>query len=225
MKRALLAGISALAMVTVAGAANAADLPRREAMPVKAPIYSAPYNWTGFYLGINGGGAWGSSDFSGGLGNGSSDPDGGMVGGTIGYNWQFGQTVFGLEGDIDWSSVRGSSNCGLGGGFSCETRNDYLATVRGRLGYAFDRFMPYVTGGVAIGNIKASVAGLGSSDETQVGWTVGGGLETAIAGGWTAKIEYLYVDLGNSDTISGVGLNSDADFTENVVRAGFNYRF
>src|SRR5262245_41348626 len=157
MKRALLAGISALAMITVAGAANAADLPRREAMPVKAPIYSAPYNWTGFYLGINGGGAWGSSDFSGNFSNGSSDPDGGLVGGTIGYNWQLGQTVFGLEGDADWSSVRGSSNCG--GGLSCETRSDYLATVRGRLGYAIDRFMPYVTGGLALGNIKASVSG------------------------------------------------------------------
>jgi outer membrane immunogenic protein len=221
MKRALLAGISALAMITVAGAANAADLPRREAMPVKAPIYSAPYNWTGFYLGINGGGAWGSSDFSG-VSGGSSDPDGGMVGGTIGYNWQFGQTVLGLEGDADWSSVRGSSNCG---GLSCETRNDYLATIRGRLGYAFDRFLPYVTGGVAFGNIKASVGSL-ETNETETGWTVGGGLETAIAGGWTAKIEYLYVDLGNSGSINAVGLgNTDADFTENVVRAGFNYRF
>ncbi len=88
---------------------------------------------------------------------GSFKTSGGLVGGTLGYNWQVGQAVFGLEGDIDWSNIRGSAFCG--GVTSCETKNDWLGTVRGRLGYAFDRFMPYVTGGLAVGDIKTSIAG------------------------------------------------------------------
>ena len=117
------------------------------------------------------------------------------MGGTLGYNWQMGQAVFGLEGDVDWSNIRGSAACG-GGVTVCETRNDWLGTFRGRVGYAFDRFLPYVTGGLAVGDIKTSIAGLGSTNDTKAGWTVGGGIEAAIAGPWTAKVEYLYVDLG-----------------------------
>jgi outer membrane immunogenic protein len=214
MKRVILAGVSALALVTMMGAANAADLPRRQEMPTKAPLYSAPYNWTGFYLGINAGGSFGRSKWDG---LGSTDTSGALVGGTIGYNWQYNQTVFGLEGDADWSSLRGSTTCG---GFSCETKNDFLATVRGRLGYAFDRFLPYVTGGLAIGNIKAD-SPFTSTDNTRAGWTVGGGLEFALAGPWTAKVEYLYADLGNEST----GFGTNVDLHTNVVRAGLNYRF
>ena len=132
------------------GAANAADLPRRHAMPTKAPMYEAPYNWTGFYVGINGGAGWGHSNWE------RSAPvstPGGLVGGTVGYNYQMGQTVFGLEGDIDWADLRGSGTCGV---CSCETRNDWLATARGRLGYSFGRVMPFVTGGGAFGDIKSS---------------------------------------------------------------------
>jgi len=227
MKRLVLAGVAALATVTMMGAASAADMGRRQAMPMKAPAYYAPYNWTGFYVGINGGGGWGSSDWSnvGGT-TGTFDLSGGLVGGTIGYNWQMGQFVFGLEGDIDWTNIRGSTSSGICAGLSCETRNDWLGTVRGRIGYAFDRIMPYVTGGLAVGNIKADLAGFGSSDETQAGWTLGGGAEFAIAGPWTAKVEYLYVDLGKgSCDVAVCGVATDVDFTTNIVRAGLNYRF
>jgi outer membrane immunogenic protein len=191
-------------------------------MPAKAPAYlpPPPYNWTGFYVGINGGGGWGRSDFSAPFSTGSFDTSGGLVGGTLGYNWQMGQAVFGLEGDVDWSNIRGSAVCG-GGVTVCETRNDWLGTFRGRLGYAFDRFLPYVTGGLAVGDIKTSIAGLGGTNDTKAGWTVGGGIEAAIAGPWTAKVEYLYVDLGRGGSILG----SDAKFTTNIVRAGLNYRF
>jgi outer membrane immunogenic protein len=95
-----------------------------------------------------------------------------------------------------------------------------LSTVRGRAGYTFDRFMPYVTGGVAFGDIKTSVAGIGDSSATKTGWTVGGGLEAAIAGPWTAKVEYLHVDLGNGSSPVG----SSENFKTNIVRAGINYR-
>ena len=220
MKRVILAGVSALAVMTMMSGANAADLPRRRAeMPVKAPAYVAAYNWTGLYAGINGGGGFGRSNWSG-LGT-DFNTSGGMVGGTLGYNWQMGQTVFGLEGDVDWSNVKGSDACG---GLSCETRNDWLGTFRGRIGYAFNRVMPYVTGGLAVGNVKASTA-LGSSDETRAGWTLGGGLEANIVGPWSAKIEYLYADLGKTNcSVCTVG-GTDVDFHANIVRAGLNYRF
>jgi outer membrane immunogenic protein len=127
MKQFLLAGVGLLALGVAS--ASAADLPRQ--MPAKAPAYVVQplYNWTGFYVGINGGGGFGSSNFSSPFGT-SFNTSGGLVGGTLGYNWQMNQFVFGLEGDIDWSNIRGSSACG---GTSCSTRNDWLATLRGRL--------------------------------------------------------------------------------------------
>ncbi len=218
MKNFLLAGVGLLALGVAS--ATAADVPRRQAMPAKAPVYLPPplYNWTGLYVGINGGGGWGRSDFSAPLASGSFNTSGGLIGGTLGYNFQMGQVVFGLEGDIDWSNIRGSGTCG---GLSCSVRNNWLGTARGRLGYAIDRVMPYVTGGAAFGDIKTSVAGLGDSRTTKAGWTVGGGIEAAIAGPWTAKVEYLYVDLGRGGSVLG----SDAKFQTNIVRAGLNYRF
>ena len=152
------------------------------------------------------------------------DTSGGLVGGTLGYNYQMGQAVFGLEGDIDWSNIRGSATCGVCTD-SCETRNNWLGTARGRIGYAFDRFMPYVTGGAAFGDIKTAVAGVGQRTTTKAGWTVGGGLEAAIAGPWTAKVEYLYVDLGKAAAARVLRRPTDVDFNTNIVRAGLNYRF
>lgn len=217
MKKLLLATVGVIALSVTA--AQAADLSRRP-MPAKAPAYvEPPFSWTGFYIGINGGGAWGTSDFSGGVSN-SFDVSGGLVGGTVGYNWQTGPAVFGLEGDIDWAHISGSSACGIG--ISCDARNDWLGTFRGRLGYAFGRFMPYVTGGLAVGDVKTSITGFGDSTQTKAGWTVGGGLEANLTGPWSAKIEYLYVDLGHADNpLPG----SDSKFQTNIVRAGLNYHF
>ncbi len=217
MKRVLLASVGLLALSVAS--ASAADIQRRAVMPTKTVEYIAPvYNWSGPYIGINGGGGWGHSDFSAPFA-GSANTSGGLIGGTLGYNWQVNQTVFGLETDIDWSNIRGSSSCGAG--FSCEARNNWLGTTRARLGYAADRFMPYVTGGLAYGGVKSSVAGVGSSSNTKAGWTLGGGIEAAISGPWTAKLEYLYVDLGHADSVLG----SNTTFRSNIVRAGLNYRF
>ncbi len=104
---------------------------------------------------------------------------------------------------------------------NCETRNDWLGTARGRLGYAFDRFLPFVTGGAAFGDIKNTISTVGSSTANKAGWTVGGGLEAALTGPWTAKVEYLYVDLGRGASLAG----ADTRFNTNLVRAGVNYRF
>ena len=146
MKRIFVAWLGLMAFAGTS--ATAADLPRYQ--PV-APMYNPIYNWTGFYVGINGGGAWGNSQWDG---LNKFDVSGGMIGGTIGYNWQVGQIVVGAEGDIDWSGVKG--NTGVLCGATCETRNKWLATIRGRLGYAFDRFRPYITAGLAAGDVNAT---------------------------------------------------------------------
>ena len=102
------------------------------------------------------------------------DLSGGVIGGTAGFNWQTGQVVLGVEGDIDWSGVSGTTSTFCPAG--CATRNDWLGTVRGRVGYAFDRFLPYVTGGLAAGDIRATTPGFAGATQTNLGWTVGAGI-------------------------------------------------
>jgi outer membrane immunogenic protein len=217
MKRVLLATAAIIALGTVS--ASAADIQRRVAPVRAAPVMVSPvYNWTGPYVGLFGGYGWGSSAFSAPLATNSFNLSGGTFGGTLGYNWQVNQAVFGVEGDLGWSNIRGSAPCGT---LNCSTRNSWLGTVRGRVGFAADRFMPYVTGGVAFGDIKTSVSGFSDSSSTKTGWTLGAGVEAALAGPWTAKLEYLYVDLGRGGGVAG----SDASFKTNIVRAGLNYRF
>src|SRR5882672_6321449 len=225
MKRIVLASASVLALVGVIGSAQAADLPRQ--MVTKAPAYVAPiFNWTGLYLGINGGGAWGSSNWDS---IGGFDVSGGMIGGTVGYNWQFGTWVLGFEGDIDWANVKGSSNTAacLGGATGCSSENTWLGTARGRLGYAFDRFLPYITGGAAFGEVKATHPGFPGASSTQVGWAAGVGIEYAFAPNWSAKVEYLHYDLGSFQC--GLNCNfagsDNVSFSANAIRGGINFRF
>jgi outer membrane immunogenic protein len=224
MKRLLFASTAVLGLAGLLGSAQAADLPRQ--MATKAPPYVAPYyNWTGFYLGINGGGGWGSSSWDS---TGSFDVSGGLIGGTIGYNWQFGTWVLGLEGDIDWANIKGSTaalGCVTG---NCSSENTWLGTARGRVGYAFDRWMPYVTGGAAFGDVKANQPGATGMTDTQVGWTAGAGVEFAVANNVTAKVEYLHYDLGSFTCGLNCGngfVNDTVSFNANVVRGGVNLRF
>ena len=217
MKKILLASVGLLALGVAS--ASAADIVRARRAPPPAPVYTPAFTWTGFYAGINGGYGWGgSTSFSAPFPSSSFDTSGGLVGGTLGYNYQMNQIVFGVEGDIDASWIKGSGICD---GLSCQTKNSWLGTVRGRVGYAFDRFMPYVTGGAAFGDIQNTITPIGSASENRAGWTVGGGLEANLYGPWSAKVEYLYVDLGRGGSVLG----SDARFNTNIVRAGLNYRF
>jgi len=219
MKRLFLA---AAALVALAGLASAADLPPGPTPYYKAPAFVPPlYTWSGFYLGVNGGGGLGRSAWDT---TNAFNISGGLVGGTIGYNYQFGHAVVGAEGDIDWSGIKGSTSGGCPAG--CSTGDSWLSTVRGRLGYAADRFMPFVTGGAAFGNINASTPGLAGGSSTNAGWTIGAGLEFAIAGNWTAKAEYLYVNLGKFNCGLNCGAVSDnVSFSTNLIRGGINYRF
>jgi outer membrane immunogenic protein len=212
-----LLGIAAV-LLTLAGSAQAAD------MPIKGhrPIISY-YNWTGFYAGINAGYGFGSSTWSAPAA--SPKPKGFLAGGTLGYNWQSGAIVYGIEGDFDWSNVKDSVSCGVG--TTCETSSNWLATIRGRVGYAFDRWLPYITAGGAYGNVKATTttgAVSTSASSGQFGWTAGAGLEYAFMGNWTAKLEYLYVDLGSFNAAVAPAVNN-VSFKENIVRAGLNYKF
>ena len=224
MIKTIAAACFAVAALVVAQSATAADLS-------VAPLYKAPppamapaYNWSGFYLGINGGGGWGHSNWDT-----SSDRiglSGGLVGGTAGYNWQIGNAVLGLEGDIDWANLKGTNTstlCPLG----CSTSDTWLSTVRGRAGYAFGGVLPYLTGGLAVGDIRAATPGFAGASNTSAGWTAGGGIEVGLTGNWSAKAEYLYVDLGRFNCgVSCNGLPTDnVSMHDNVVRAGVNYRF
>jgi outer membrane immunogenic protein len=223
MKRVLLSGV---ALLTLVGSAAAADIPRRVERAAPPVPYVAPmYNWTGFYVGINGGGGFGTGSLSGRPSTGDFDTSGGLVGGTAGYNWQSNQIVWGLETDIDWSNIEGSRTCR--GGLHCEVRNEWLGTVRGRVGYAMDRWMPYVTGGLAYGDVNARVTGFPGRSDTRTGWTVGGGVEFALWAPWTAKVEYLYVDLGDfaCGRSCGAAAPDNVEFRSHIVRAGLNYRF
>ena len=217
----ILAGIAALMAAPIV--AQAADLPQPyKAQPgVIAPAYA---NWTGFYVGINGGYGFGKSDWD--IPAVSPKPAGGVAGGTIGYNFQTGQWVWGAEGDFDWSGMKNSVTCGLG---TCETKNDWLGTARVRLGYAgWNNWLPYITGGAAFADIKAdnSLSGTTAS-KTQIGWTAGLGVEYALRSNWSVKVEYLYADLGKFDcgTACSPFVPDNVTFTTNLVRAGVNYRF
>src|SRR3954466_12440902 len=198
MKRVFIAAAAVLAVATTMTAASAADMAHRR-MPAKAPAYvDQQYNWTGFYAGINGGYGFGNSEWSAATGSNSFNTSGGLVGGTIGYNQQMGQLVVGVEGDVDASWIKGTTAaapCTT----SCETSNSWIGTARGRIGYAFNRVMPYATAGAAFGDIKATPAGFGGVSDTNVGWTAGAGVEVALAGRWSAKAEYLYADLRDTN--------------------------
>ncbi len=231
MKRLLVAVIAAAAFC--GATALAAD------MPTKAPIARAPasvFTWTGFYLGIAGGGGWGdtrhTNSFNGAT-SGTVDINGGLFGGTYGYNWQSGSWVFGLEGDISWSGIRATFN-DTGTGFcaaplACVTDLRWLGTGRARLGYAWGQSLVYGTGGVAYGNVRATVtnsACCNSETHTRVGYAVGGGFETAFSTNWSVKLEYLYVNFGTKANYTAVGIIAENVFLDShIVRAGLNYRF
>jgi outer membrane immunogenic protein len=267
MKRFLL-GTAALAALCLSIPAFAADLPARE---TKAPsaLVSPAYDWSGFYLGVNAGYTFDDdrditttgqaqaniNNVAGGArpGRVRLDREGFIGGGQMGYNWQVSPNwVFGLEADLSYVDIRRDVNVvtvplnGIGLlNNTFRTRMDYLGTVRGRIGYAWDRTLLYATGGLAYADIENSVnffgpnvqGGLlqftGSDRRTEVGYTVGAGIEHAFAPNWTVKAEYLFYDL-RDNTVNvaligngggGTGYNSRFENDGHIVRAGLNYKF
>jgi outer membrane immunogenic protein len=234
MKKVLLASVALFALAA-SGSAQSADLQRvpvnRAPVAVMAPVWS----WSGMYVGINGGGAWGNSYGDSGWGG-----SGGLAGGTIGVNWQAANVVFGIEGDLDWANINGSSNVNviglvppagsncvaIAGGANCPVNNNlsWLGTARGRIGYAFDRALFYGTGGLALAGNTITLDNLGSASNTHLGYALGGGLEYMLAANWSIKGEYLWVDTGTK-TYTFVGAAASEGWKGSVAHAGLNYRF
>jgi outer membrane immunogenic protein len=217
--------------------ASAADLPARVAAPAPVPVV-AVYNWTGVYMGINAGYVWGKDDVTW-TTNGSSV---GPAGGQVGWNYQINQYVFGIEADMGYTDLkasRASVPIGAVNAMLSTVESRWLATVRGRLGYASGQALFYATGGLAIAEVKffdqLGIATLltNSDNDIRFGWTVGGGIEWAFSQYWSVKAEYLYVDLGNAshDNLCSAalscttGLTTRHEMREHVARIGINYRF
>jgi outer membrane immunogenic protein len=252
--------------VLIAGPAMAAD------MPVKAPVYKAPpppaaFAWTGFYLGVHGGCGWANTpnptnyavDTFEDLGAFTTEQANGCFGGgQIGYNYQLpNRVVLGIEADAAWANIRSSFSWNqppgdpFGDVNSWESKLTSFGTVRGRVGYALDQFLPYVTGGFAWGRNRLSSTCPSSCDNpfapfpapdidpqtttatnTHYGWVLGAGLEYAMNQNWSLKGEYLHLDLGvqryNVQVDYDFGVPPGADFGRlriDTIKLGVNYRF
>ncbi|MDQ0395660.1 outer membrane protein [Labrys monachus] len=220
----------------------AADLPQR-AEPV-APAAAVPFSWTGFYVGAQGGYQW--TDASGPLGSRpdfsqgmpySNHPESGFIGGHVGYNYQYDSFVVGIEGDANaafddkdtdlvQSPVLGQPP------FRIRTKQDWNADIRLRLGYAIDRFLPYIAGGVAFGDVKTSYEPTSpllfgvQNNTNRTGWTIGAGLEYAVTDNITARIEYRYTDFGKKNfSYPSLSYYDKVKFTTNAVLFGVSYKF
>jgi outer membrane immunogenic protein len=235
------------ATIGVMQSASAAD------MPVKAPVYKAPatvvaYNWTGLYVGGNVGYGWSDikpgtvsfydpvSVFQGSI-EGINYTSEGVIGGVqAGYNYQINNMMLGLEIDFSATGIKGS--VANPGGSASTSKIDWMATARARAGLVMDRALFYATGGLAVAHTKTTLDDyypgyvITTSDAaTYVGWTVGGGVEFAVAPNWTVKAEYLYADLGSKDYNFYEGsagwprISGTASLTTNIARVGANYKF
>src|SRR5450631_3390071 len=241
MKKILVSTAAAAALLTTLLGAQAADLPQRAYAP--APVLAQVYNWTGLYVGVNGGYGWGAQDpltlFSNRFDRTSFNINGGMFGGTIGAQIQQGYVVLGLEGDLDWANIKGSGITtptigglilpGLPITLNMATNVSAVGTARLRAGVAMNNWLFYATGGAAFIKSSAngtSIAGvpcgtLGvlpncSASAWRPGIAAGLGAEWGFAQNWSAKLEYLY--------IASVGSGVSTDHL-NTIRGGINYRF
>ena len=216
----LMLAASALTVVA-AGGARAADAVIEE-MPVEIPIFT----WTGGYAGIQGGYAWANLGVDGTL-FAIDDLNGGLFGGYVGYNWQSDAWVFGAEADIN--GVWNDQN--FAGPFptSVDIGTDWLASIRGRVGYAVDRTLIFATAGVgwteATTDINFGGGATLSGSDTFVGWTLGGGVEYAFDDNWIGRVEYRYYDFGDRD-LDGVGAGLTAlDLNTSALTVGVAYKF
>ncbi|WP_336799677.1 outer membrane protein [Kaistia sp. MMO-174] len=244
MKHSLLAAAAAASVLAMGvGGALAADL-TYEPPPAPPP----PFTWAGFYAGVHAGYAWGSEDDNQSNLFGpeptpadSFDMDGFVGGVHAGYNWQANQFVFGVEGDVDYTNIKGSEGYA---GYVPDFRNDYVegtlqlksewqASARLRAGYAVDNFLIYATGGIAFADGKLSSNGyaynadanFSSSDSnTHVGWTIGAGAEYAFTPNWIGRAELRYTDFG-SKTYELLEGPVDASWTQTAVTVGLSYKF
>jgi outer membrane immunogenic protein len=228
MKKMLLTGTALLTLVS--GSAMAADLSRPAPAPVytKAPMMMPAFTWTGCYIGGNGGGLWAKKDWTdAGVAQSSVDVSGGLAGGQVGCNYQVTTWVFGIQGDYDWSSASSNATDGINIGLTDSSKIKSLASVTGRVGYAWDRYLGYVKGGGAWESSDFSITGLTTVSDTRTGWTIGVGGEYAFTDWLTGFVEYDYYDFGTkSNTFTGAFTEvTDIKETNSVAKAGLNFKF
>lgn len=230
--------VASAAVLLVASAASAADLPLpvEEAGPVPT-VETLPYDWTGVYAGLHGGYGFGdaNADFaSGAPGAADLEPEGPFVGGQLGVNWQLQNgLVLGAEGDASVAGIEDSADTGGAGAGPArlEQEFDVLATARGRLGYAFNNWLPFVTGGAAWARGERSEVLGGTEfvdgDNWHFGWTAGAGVEYGINDHWSAKLEYRYTDLGDENYAIPApgGAGTDVDLQMHSAQFGVNFRY
>lgn len=248
-----LATLAVAAAALLAAPAMAADLPVRA--PAPAPVFAAPFSWNGFYAGLHAGYGWTIDDvvgirstppaagvFEGDIGSVNTK---GFVGGAqIGYNLQYGNIVYGIEGDFSFtgrsSRTRNAVALPISLFDTVRSKEDWFGSVRGRLGFAADRFLVYATGGVGFTNIKYNITGFapvlggvpvvtGNSNSTRAGWVGGAGVEYAFTNNLTARLEGLYYDVRkrriNSNVVAGQSVSTVETQSHALARIGINYKF
>jgi outer membrane immunogenic protein len=224
-----------VALTGFVAAASAADFPRKA--PAYTPPYVPTYSWTGFYAGVHGGYGWShftGSDPSGAGGTGTADARGALGGLQLGYNFQIGGFVIGAEGDYSFADVRYRLASPFATGGDISLKNDFFATLGGRLGYAFDRFLVFGKGGVAWTrdrwDVTDGAGGTANGTFNRTGFVVGAGVEYAVWESLSVKAEYNYLEFrpitealnaggGLTVTPANVGLQS------HLIKVGLNYRF
>jgi outer membrane immunogenic protein len=244
MRCVVIVGAGLLSIVGFVAAASAADLPA--ATYSKAPTIVDPaYDWTGFYVGVEGGGGW-SRDQRTYLApnppNGALINErlaGGLAGGLIGYNWQLPgkQFLLGIEGSFDWADINGSTPC-PNPAFACGEKLKQLYSGTGRIGYIWGDALLYAKGGYAWTETDYHSTFLafpgpfdGGGNVSREGWVVGGGLEYMFARGWSAKVEYDYYDFGSKTAATDSGgefhlfTDKDSKLTAQTLKVGVDYHF
>jgi outer membrane immunogenic protein len=217
MKKMYAGLVGLTAMSAFALSAEAADIYRGGLKD--GPAYVAVTTWNGFYGGFNAGYGWAADDNWA-----LVSPDGGFGGGQIGYNWQgvlgLGpQWVLGVEADFQGSGISGSASVP---GLHAESSLNWFGTVRGRAGYAFDRTLLYVTGGLAFGEVEGTVNALNLTD-TQTGYVIGAGVEHKFNPSWSVKGEYQFLSLDANDTVGALGIGLSDRTEVHTLRVGLNY--
>jgi opacity protein-like surface antigen len=233
MKAFVAAGVAlgALAAATAAGAVDG------RAVPPPEEISPAPYNWTGPYFGVSIGLATGTSKQTSATGDitPSFDLSGGVFGFALGYNWQVGTILYGVDSDMSLSTKNGTSGyVGAPPGFTAETSERWLATYRGRIAYVQQSWMIYLTGGGANADVKIIAtepgAGVASESKLRWGWTAGVGVEAARIHSFTVKAEYLYVDFANTGYFNPappgfINRAGGVPIHDHILRLGLNHKF
>jgi outer membrane immunogenic protein len=231
MKKILLGSVGLIALSVAS--AQAADLAARPRTYTKAPVMSPVYDWSGFYIGLNGGGGSSHNCWNnGGFGEGCHDATGGTAGGQIGYRWQMASWVFGLEAQGNWADFKGSNASLVFANTTNQTKIDAFGLFTGQIGYAFNNVLLYAKGGAAVTDSKYTsiVGGAGFNETTQTNWggTVGAGLEFSFAPSWSVGVEYDHLFMGDHNATLTTGGITRTDNVKQDVDMGLvrlNYRF